>query len=97
MKIFVSDDAEKWFRDEMDIEEGDSIRFFVKYGGSTAVQEGFSLGLMKEEAEDPAVTTTKNGILFFVEEKDVWYFDGHDLHVGYNPTLDEPVFEYKKG
>jgi uncharacterized protein YneR len=96
MKIFISDEAVKWFEDEMYTSKGDSIRFFVKYGGSTPVQDGFSLGLNKEEAEDPVVKTTIKGILFFIEERDLWYFDGHDLHVGYNPTLDEPIFEYKK-
>lgn len=96
MEIYITNDAAKWFEEEMFLEKGDSIRFFVKYGGSTPVQEGFSLGINKEAPSDPIVKTMLNGILYYVEEKDLWYFDEHNLHVGYNKDLDEPFYEYKK-
>ncbi|WP_163170535.1 hypothetical protein [Bacillus sp. NSP9.1] len=37
-----------------------------------------------------------DGITFFIEESDVWYFDGHDLLVTYNESSEEPVFESVK-
>ncbi len=33
---------------------------------------------------------------FFVEEEDVWFFDGHDLYVDYDEKEDELLFDYKK-
>ena len=82
MEIYISDEATKWFKEEMFLENGDHIRFFVKYGGSSPVQEGFSLGMSKEEPSDiAALKKEQNGILFYIEEKDLWYFDNHNLHV----------------
>lgn len=36
-----------------------------------------------------------DGITFFIEESDIWYFDNHDLRVTYNASAEEPVFEYQ--
>lgn len=96
MEIYISDEATKWFKEEMFLENGDHIRFFVKYGGSSPVQEGFSLGMSKEAPSDIAVKKEQNGILFYIEEKDLWYFDNHNLHVDYDQELDEPIYMYKK-
>ena len=27
--------------------------------------------------------------MFYIEETDMWFFNGHDLHVDYNPKTDE--------
>lgn len=43
-----------------------------------------------------AVYTEKDGIDFYVETSDVWFFDGHDLHVNYDPNDDELTFDYVK-
>ncbi|WP_404409383.1 HesB/YadR/YfhF family protein [Jeotgalibacillus malaysiensis] len=96
MNITLSDDALEWFKSEMQIEKGSHVRFFAKYGGSSVVQEGFSLGVSKDEPVEPAAETEMSGIHFFVEESDVWYFDGHDLHVAYDTKLEGPEYEYKK-
>ncbi|WP_420812543.1 HesB/YadR/YfhF family protein [Planococcus salinus] len=47
MEIKISDDAIKWFQQEMEVSKGDSIRFYVRYGGSGNLQPGFSLGVAK--------------------------------------------------
>ncbi|MGE8205816.1 HesB/YadR/YfhF family protein [Heyndrickxia sp. NPDC080065] len=96
MEIRITDEAGKWFKDEMFLKNGDSIRFFVKYGGSSPVQEGFSLGISNEAPSDIAVHTEQGGIVYYIEEKDLWYFDDHHLYVSYDGDLDEPVYEYKK-
>lgn len=53
------------------------------------------LGVSKDEPRQIGVSAEKDGITFFVEESDVWYFDGHDLLVTYNESAEEPVFEYQ--
>lgn len=35
MNIEVTDQANKWFHDEFDVANGNGIRLFAKYGGST--------------------------------------------------------------
>ena len=37
-----------------------------------------------------------DGIIFYVEESDLWYFNGHDLHVDYDEKKDELEFKYNK-
>lgn len=94
MRIHISDEAASWFEDEMVLNEGDFIRFFARYGGCSTVQQGFSLGISKEEPVNPGTEITKNGITYYIEEKDIWYFDQHDLHVEYNDKAREPEYKY---
>ncbi|WP_144509811.1 HesB/YadR/YfhF family protein [Bacillus sp. FJAT-22090] len=96
MKIFISPEAEIWFQNEMEAEAGDTIRFYARYGGSSAVQDGFSLGVTKDKPFEPSVTIKIADMLFFIEERDEWYFDGHDLYVDVDPKLEELAYTYKK-
>lgn len=94
MEIRISEDAQKWFHDEVGLKSGSSIRFTIRYGGS-GLQPGFSLGLSVEQPENPTAKTESKGVTYFVESADEWYFDGHDLTVGYDAALDEPKYEYE--
>ena len=96
MKISVNDEAVKWYQDEMGLKAGDFIRYYARYGGSTKVQQGFSIGISTEEPIDIGTETTKSGITFYIEEKDLWYFDGHDLLVEFNTKISEPEFHFEK-
>ncbi|MFE4075903.1 HesB/YadR/YfhF family protein [Peribacillus sp. YIM B13477] len=96
MKLTISDQAAKWYIDELGLQEGSHLRFYVRYDGHSTVQSGFSLGIMQEEPENAAAATTMNEINFYVEEKDLWYFDGHDLLITFNEKLTEPEFQYEK-
>ncbi|KIL47841.1 HesB/YadR/YfhF family protein [Jeotgalibacillus campisalis] len=96
MDIQLSKAAVKWFQDEMMVKEGDHVRFFVRYGGSSPIQDGFSLGVSKDDPIEAVVTTKEEGITFYVEEKDEWYFDGHNLEVEYNEQADGPAYDYNK-
>ncbi len=96
LNMFISDEARKWFEEELMLEQGDSLRFFVKYGGCSSVQQGFSLGIHKEAPKDPTLSVEINGITYFIEHVDAWYLDDHDLYVNYDHDLEEPAYEYKK-
>ncbi|MFJ8064535.1 HesB/YadR/YfhF family protein [Psychrobacillus sp. NPDC096426] len=96
MKIYISPDALTWFQDEMQATNGDTIRFYARYGGSSPIQQGFSLGVTKDTPFEPVVTVKMENILFFIEERDEWYFDGHDLYVDVDHQLDELAYTYKK-
>ncbi|WP_442600264.1 HesB/YadR/YfhF family protein [Neobacillus sp. D3-1R] len=95
MNIQITNEAAKWYKSEMLLKDGDKIRFFVRYGGHSTVHRGFSLGVEKEEPFDMGASATVEGITFFIEEKDLWYFSDHDLLVHYNAKIDEPEFEFE--
>ncbi|XKH51143.1 HesB/YadR/YfhF family protein [Chryseomicrobium palamuruense] len=97
MKIEISQQALEWFEQEMEARSGEWIQFYARYGGSSKLHEGFTLGMTKAEPDEAAVQQDENGIHFYIEERDLWYFDGHDLHVHLNEDRKEIEFDYKKG
>jgi len=96
MNIQITNEAAAWYKEELGLKSGDYVRFFVRYGGCSTVQSGFSLGVSKEDPIDLSVKTESDGITFYIEEKDVWYFDGHDLVIELQPESKEPIFHYQK-
>ncbi|CAG9621892.1 HesB/YadR/YfhF family protein [Sutcliffiella rhizosphaerae] len=95
MEMTMSEKAFEWYKNELNLESGDHIKFHVRYGGCSTVQKGFSLGIIKEDPDQPIAQIVKDGITFFVEDKEAWYFDGHDLHIEFNDDLNEPTFDYE--
>ena len=47
-------------------------------------REGYSLGVNKEEPLEVGVKHVQEGIIYFIEDRDTWYFDGYNLHVDYD-------------
>ncbi|MCV9885482.1 HesB/YadR/YfhF family protein [Metabacillus halosaccharovorans] len=94
MKITIDNKAADWYINELQLEEGDTVQFFVRYGGCSNVQKGFSLGVVKQNPEEIGSSVESKGITFFVENRDLWYFDQHDLHVDLDEDAEEPVFQY---
>src|SRR5699024_12369239 len=75
MEIVIEDKAIDWFKEEVDCVPGDQIQFHVRYGGDSAVQQGFSLGFSYGTPIDIAASKKIDNILFFIESKDIWFFD----------------------
>ena len=96
MKLTISEQAANWYETELELQKGDSLQFFTRYGGYSNVQAGFSLGVQKSEPQIAGVSTTINEITYFIEENDLWYFDDHDLHIHYNSKQNEPEFVLMK-
>lgn len=96
MKIHVSDQAGAWYKEEMLLRDGAYVRFYVRYGGFSTVQPGFSLGISDEEPDEIGAKLEKEGVTYFIEEKDLWYFDDHDLFIEFNSKYNEPEFHYSK-
>lgn len=92
MKITIEPAAMEWFRKEMDIQKGDAIRFFVRLGGCSTVQSGFSLGIAKEQPKEAGVSTVEDGVTFYIEKEDLWYLDHTELLVAYDTERDEISF-----
>jgi len=94
MEIKISEDAFKWFHEEMEVAAGESVRFYVRYGGS-GLQSGFSLGVTKDQPYETAAEIKEDDVLYFIEQKDLWYFDAHDLLVSVNDELHELDYAYE--
>lgn len=85
MKLIVTESAAEWYKQELDLKDGDFIRFFVKlYGGNRSIHPNYSLGISKEEPGDIAVSDKKAGITFYFDEQDEWFIEKHELIVDYN-------------
>ncbi len=96
MKIIIKDEALKWFYDEMEAMPGDYIRFYARYGGSSPFHEAFSLGMNREQPHEIGVKSEIEGITFFIEHSDLWFFEEHSLIVSVDAKLDELAYSYEK-
>lgn len=96
MKLTITPKAVAWFKKELTIDEGMGVRFFGKVYGKTQVHEGFSIGMNVEAPEAPIVQVTEDGILFYADEADEWFFKGYDLVVDYDEKMDEPKYIFEK-
>lgn len=93
MKLTVTAQVLDWFKTDWRLTSGDAVRIFVRYGGSSTVQTAFSLGITKEDPKEIGLSTTADGILFFMEQDDIWYLSDKDLTVDYKQATDEVIFQ----
>ncbi|MCL7747409.1 MULTISPECIES: HesB/YadR/YfhF family protein [Halalkalibacter] len=96
MNIQITKPALQWFKEELNLKgEGEYVRFFARYGGCGSIQSGFSLGINQETPSVIGAKEEVDGITFFIEEEDLWYFKGHDLKVKYSRKNEEIDFVYE--
>ncbi|CUS26080.1 hypothetical protein FC70_GL000523 [Paucilactobacillus oligofermentans DSM 15707 = LMG 22743] len=95
MKITVTKQASNWFHNEMGLKSGNGVRFFGKVYGKTPVHDGFSIGMARDDRALHASSTTEyDGVRYFVDGLDDWFFKGYDLTVDYDEKTDGPKYEY---
>lgn len=92
MKITITPKAAQWFKNELTVESEMGVRFYGKVYGNTQVHEGFSVGMSVDTPENPIANTTADGILFYADEADEWFFKGYDLTVDLDEKLNEPKY-----
>jgi uncharacterized protein YneR len=96
VKLTVSSSAVQWIQSALNVHSGDSVRLFVKYGGSYGPTPGFSLGMAKAKPHDIGIQTTVDGITFFMEDQDLWFLDHHDVLVDTSVVDGEIEFLFQK-
>ncbi|MFZ2353600.1 HesB/YadR/YfhF family protein [Paucilactobacillus nenjiangensis] len=97
MQITVTKEASNWFHDEMGVKSGEGVRFFGKVYGKTPVHDGFSLGMVRDDRPlHPSSKTEFDGVHYFVDRLDEWFFKGYDLTVDYDDKTDGPKYDYKE-
>ncbi|MDP5276019.1 HesB/YadR/YfhF family protein [Chengkuizengella axinellae] len=96
MKLTVTPTAADHFMDEFQLKQGDYVHFFVKYGGHSVIQTGFSLGISHDKPEKIGASVKLDDVTYYVEESDLWYFEGHQLKVDFNEHNEEIEYNYNK-
>ncbi len=87
MKLTISKEAAAWYIQEMELQAGDSIKFFGKVYG----KDGFSFALAKMEPSRPEVEVIIDDVRFYVERADAWFFSEHDLDITLDTERNEPI------
>lgn len=91
----ITNEAAEWFKQELDLQEGQAIRFFPRYSSGGGVHPGFSLGIEVNVPTVPGLLTEAGGIKFYMEERDLWYLEGYHFNVTYNANAGDIEYEYE--
>ncbi|SES96129.1 Uncharacterized protein YneR [Salinibacillus kushneri] len=95
MNLNVTKEAANWYIDEMDLAKGDYVQFFVKlYGGIPTIFPSYFLGVSEGMDGTIAIQDEVQGITFYINNKDKWLLDEHDLTIDLKE--DEPEFTFEK-
>ena len=82
MKLKVSKEVASWYRDEMSLEPGDHIQYYVQlYGGIPTAHPNYSLGMSIGKEGNIAVMDEVEGIVFYFNEEHAWFLDEFDMEV----------------
>lgn len=82
MSLKVSKEAAQWYRDEMDLQAGDYVQFYVKlYGGIPTVHPNYSLGIAFGKEGNISIKDEVEGITFYFNDQDAWFLEDFDLNV----------------
>lgn len=89
MNVTITEKAVQLYKKEMELNDGDILRLYVRVGGVGS--GGFSVGVTKDAPTENAYVTNVGGIGFFVEEEDFWYLDG--MTIDYDDDLNYVTFQ----
>ncbi|AIQ69265.1 HesB/YadR/YfhF family protein [Paenibacillus graminis] len=95
MKMLISNEAAAWFKRELSLQDGAYIRLFPRYSSGGGLHSGFSLGIANEPPGRPAVQREQAGIVFYMEEQDLWYMEGYSLSIVYSEAEDDIEYVYE--
>lgn len=91
MAITITQEAAKWYIQELDLKPGDYLRFFGKVYGP---HNGFSVGINKQSPDDIFYEVEIEGVHFYVEKFDEWFFNGQRLDVSMREDGYEPLTQF---
>lgn len=94
MEIIVTDSAQDFVKNEMLVEAGAAVRFISRVYGKTQVHEGFSVGVNVVEPDEVLAGYEANGILYYIDKADEWFFNGYDFEVDYDEPDEAFIFNF---
>ncbi|RKQ30514.1 HesB/YadR/YfhF family protein [Oceanobacillus halophilus] len=94
MKLTISENANNWFKNELELHQGDAVRFSGKLYGKTEVHDNFSVGLRIDQPQDVLVEQTIDGVTYFIEKFDDWFFNGYDFNIEYDNQNNDIIYRF---
>lgn len=95
MLISIDERAAAWFNKEFEINKPFTIRLYPQYAGFGEKHKGYSLAFSAELPANAGYTTDINGITFYVEGNDVWFFENTETYLSVNDLSEEIIVTYK--
>ncbi|OCA84388.1 hypothetical protein A8F94_16940 [Bacillus sp. FJAT-27225] len=95
MILSLDEKAFSWFSTEFDIKAPLSIRLYPQYAGLGVKHKGFTLAFSAEPPTNAGYLKEYNGITFYVEENDRWFFEDTKTILSFDDTLSEIVVKYE--
>ncbi|WP_181884641.1 HesB/YadR/YfhF family protein [Neobacillus piezotolerans] len=89
------DKALSWFSDEFGITAPISIRLFPQYNGFGIQHKGYSLAFSAEPATDPSYAAEMNGLTFYIEASDLWFFKDTKTFLFFDEAQKELAVRYE--
>ncbi|WML43252.1 hypothetical protein [Neobacillus sp. PS3-40] len=86
MIISIDEKAFSWFNKEFELSKPFSIRMFPQYAGFGEKNKGYSLAFSAETPTNARFTKEWNGITFYVEDNDIWFFNETETFLSVNPS-----------
>ena len=97
MNFEVSKEAAKWYKEEMDLKNGDFVQFYVQiYGGIPTNNPNYSLGLSVGKEGNIAIKDEKEGITFYFNDEHSWILKENDMKVSLEKGEVEFIFHKKE-
>lgn len=95
MRLHITEEAADWFIEEMGLEKGEKVQFYLKiYGGIQTEHPNYFLGLSTGDNGEIAIQTEVKGIIFYFNEKDSWFLDEYNMKV--DMGQEEPEYHFEK-
>ncbi|UXR70872.1 MULTISPECIES: hypothetical protein [unclassified Staphylococcus] len=85
MNLELTPKAIEWFKEELELPEaGKVLHFVVRYGGEFQLKQGFSPAFnvdFLKDIDEVGYETKVDGLHVVIAEKDVWYYEDHQLTI----------------
>ncbi|MGM0903195.1 MAG: HesB/YadR/YfhF family protein [Bacillota bacterium] len=92
--IKIESNAYKWFESEFVVPKPFSIRLYPQYAGFGEKNKGFSLAFSLEEPNIAETQQEIDGITFFIESNDCWFFDDTNVSIQFCENKKEVYTTY---
>jgi uncharacterized protein YneR len=95
MFISIDEKATTWFTREFEFNKPFNIRMFPQYAGFGEKHKGYSLAFSAEIPANAGFVKEVNGITFFVEGNDVWFFEDTETYLSVDDLINEIQVTFK--
>ena len=96
MHISIDEKATSWFTKEFEMTKPFSIRMFPQYAGFGEKHKGYSLAFSAETPTNVGFIQVINGINFYIEGNDVWFFEDTETLLSVDNLQNELLISFKE-